>query len=279
MPSFNIALKEAKKLLSAARKETRAADILLDDLFSMDTLSLILNGHNEMTDDDYKRYMNGVQRLLNDEPVQYITNIQYFYGRNFYVNNDTLIPRNETEELVMHVLKNTDSDVVADIGTGTGAIGITLKLERPELDVYISDISKDALEVAKKNKENLEAGVKILNGDLFEPFIEQGIKVDILVSNPPYISEDELEDMSLSVKKYEPKLALFAEEQGLYFYRKMIESLDDILNDGGKAFFEIGWKEKRDVLALVDTYWPNAKREVIQDINGNDRILYIEWVK
>lgn len=279
MPSFNAALSEAKKTLSLENKEPRIVDILMEDLFSMDTVSLLVNGHKKMDEKDYKLFLDSIKRALNDEPVQYITGVQHFYGRIFNVTRDTLIPRNETEELVELVLNRTKGGTVADIGTGTGAIGISLKLENDAFKVYLTDVSKDALKVAKHNKEKLDADVEILHGDLFEPIVNRNIKVDVLVSNPPYIDYSELDDMSDSVKKFEPKLALFAEENGLYFYRKMIKSLDGVLNDGGKVFFEIGWKEKDDVIALVDKYWPKSKREVIKDINGNDRILYIDWVK
>ncbi|CAM3403701.1 peptide chain release factor N(5)-glutamine methyltransferase [Nosocomiicoccus ampullae] len=279
MPSFNAALSEAKKTLSLENKEPRIVDILMEDLFSMDTVSLLVNGHKKMDEKDYKLFLDSIKRALNDEPVQYITGVQHFYGRIFNVTRDTLIPRNETEELVELVLNRTKGGTVADIGTGTGAIGISLKLENDAFKVYLTDVSKDALKVAKSNKEKLDANVEILHGDLFEPIVNRNIKVDVLVSNPPYIDYSELDDMSDSVKKFEPKLALFAKENGLYFYRKMIKSLDDVLNDGGKVFFEIGWKEKDDVIALVDKYWPKSKREVIKDINGNDRILYIDWVK
>lgn len=279
MPSFNDTLSEAKKTLSLENKEPRIADILMEDLFSMDTVSLLVNGHKKMDEKDYKLFLESIKRALNDEPVQYITGVQHFYGRIFNVTRDTLIPRNETEELVELVLNRTKSGIVADIGTGTGAIGISLKLENDAFKVYLTDVSKNALKVAKRNKEKLDANVEILYGDLFEPIVNRNIKADVLVSNPPYIDYSELDDMSDSVKKFEPKLALFAEENGLYFYRKMIKSLDDVLNVGGKVFFEIGWKEKDDVIALVDKYWPNSKREIIKDINGNDRILYIDWVK
>lgn len=279
MPSFNDTLSEVKKTLSKENKEPRIADILMEDLFSMDTVSLLVNGHKKMDEKDYKLFLESIKRALNDEPVQYITGVQHFYGRVFNVTRDTLIPRNETEELVELVLNRTNGGTVADIGTGTGAIGISLKLENDAFKVYLTDVSKNALKVAKRNKEKLDADVEILYGNLFEPIVNRNIKVDVLVSNPPYIDYSELDDMSDSVKKFEPKLALFAKENGLYFYRKMIESLDDVLNDGGKVFFEIGWKEKDDVLSLVDKCWPNSKREVIKDINGNDRILYIDWVK
>ena len=279
MPSFNAALSEAKKTLSLENKEPRIVDILMEDLFSMDPVSLLVNGHKKMDEKDYKLFLDSIKRALNDEPVQYITGVQHFYGRIFNVTRDTLIPRNETEELVELVLNRTKGGTVADIGTGTGAIGISLKLENDAFKVYLTDVSKDALKVAKHNKEKLDADVEILHGDLFEPIVNRNIKVDVLVSNPPYIDYSELDDMSDSVKKFEPKLALFAKENGLYFYRKMIKSLDGVLNDGGKVFFEIGWKEKDDVIALVDKYWPKSKREVIKDINENDRILYIDWVK
>ena len=116
-----------------------------------------------------------------------------------------------------------------------------------------------------------------LHGDLFEPFIERGIKLDILVSNPPYISQEERHLMSPSVLKYEPMTALFAEDQGLYLYKAMISNLPSVLKSNGRVYFEIGFSQGQPLLRFIEKTWPNTDAKVIKDINGNDRILHFTW--
>ena len=279
MLSFNEALKEAKILLEKHHKETRIASLLLEDMFQMDRVALMIRGTEIISDKALKSYHDAVERVIADYPYQYITGLAHFYGRTFKVNSHTLIPRNETEELVYHVLRKVKSGRIVDIGTGTGAIGLTLKLENKALDVYVTDISSDALLVTKQNMDALDAKVTILNGDMLKPLTDKNIKVDVLISNPPYIAESETDVMSESTVKYEPHSALFAEEDGLYFYRHIIEGLESVLNTDGKVFFEIGYKQGEKVKDLFLSNWPKSKVQVIKDINGQDRIIYAEWVK
>lgn len=279
MLSFNEALKRAESLLEKAGKETRIATLLFEDMFNFRRIDFMVNGDKKISNADFSSLMNAVHSVSRGLPYQYVTGTSHFYGRKFKVNSHTLIPRNETEELVYLVSEKVKSGSIADIGTGTGAIGLTLKKENPNLEVILTDISKEALQVAEENMEHLSVNAILLLGDMLHPLIEKKIMVDVIISNPPYISFDEVEYMSESTLKYEPHSALFAEEEGLYFYREIIKDLDAVLKEQGQVFFEIGFKQGLSVRDLFLSYWPNSEVEIIKDINGLDRIIYAEWVR
>ncbi|NQX83757.1 MAG: peptide chain release factor N(5)-glutamine methyltransferase [Mycoplasmataceae bacterium] len=177
-----------------------------------------------------------------DKPIEYIFGYSFFYGRKFYVNNNTLIPRSETEELVNTFLKDIKEGRVLDIGTGSGCIAATLKLENQLLNLTATDISSEAIETAKKNfkKHNLE--IKTIISDIFENI--DCSKYDYIISNPPYISFDESIDDS--VLKYEPHSALFAKDNGLFFYKEIISNAIRFSNIK-KIYFEIGYTQKNEL--------------------------------
>ncbi len=212
-------------------------------------------------------------------PVQHIIGYSYFYGYQMKVNSQVLIPRPETEELVSYVLQTYDQvfqdaavDVV-DIGTGSGAIAIALAKEEPHFSVVATDISHEALVVAKENARRNEAKVSFLEGDMMEPLISQQLRFDILVSNPPYIPEDEyVEDM---VKKNEPNVALFGGVDGMHFYEIILSQAHHILKEKNIILFEHSHSKKKKMIALANRYFPNGKVEVIQDLNGKDRFTII----
>ncbi|CAD2072105.1 peptide chain release factor N(5)-glutamine methyltransferase [Phocicoccus pinnipedialis] len=264
--------------LDSHKKETRIASLLIEDLFGLNRTALISRGTDPISAKDLQTYRHAINSVIADYPYQYVTGTAHFYGRKFSVSKSTLIPRNETEELVYHVLDKVKYGRVVDIGTGTGAIGITLKLENPELDVIITDISEEALQIAEKNKQALKTDVTVLQGDILSPLIRKKIRVDVLISNPPYIADFETNLMSKSTLKHEPHSALFAREEGLYFYRQIIEGLDEVLNMDGQVFFEIGFNQGDKVKGLFLSRWPNSTVEIIKDINGLDRIIYAKWV-
>lgn len=230
-----------------------------------------------IVEDEIKQtFEKGLKRLLKHEPLQHILGYENFYGYRFIVNQDVLIPRDETQELVSNVLADIDAyfknPTVIDVGCGSGIIGITLKKEEPSLNVYASDISEKAITVAKENAKKLSADVTFLCGDLLQPFIENNIKTDILVSNPPYIKNDEI--LEKSVVNYEPNIALFGGVDGLYFYDKILKDAHLVLNDRFMIAFEMGYDQKEALTNLVLHYYPNVKVEVVQDINGKDRMLF-----
>ena len=170
---------------------------------------------------------------------------EMFYGRSFFVNEEVLIPRPETEELIVGVLERIERHFgdekihVADIGTGSGAISITLALENKNLHVYTVDIAQESIEVAKENAKTLGAEVTFYHGDLLSPFYETGQKLDVVVSNPPYIPEEDWRGLSPVVKEHEPKRALVGGEDGLDFYRRFMEELPNVLQKKAIVAFEI----------------------------------------
>ena len=227
-----------------------------------------------------KKYYNGnledaIKRLDNNEAVQYIVGNVDFYGYELNVNKNVLIPRRETEELVYEVInrtKNFNNPVIIDVGTGSGAIAITLSKELKS-HVYASDISFDALDVAKKNCAKTEANITFFEGDMLKPYIDNNIKVDIIVSNPPYIKiDEEIEDV---VKNNEPHLALYAQDNGLEYYKKILSTAKEILNDKFLIAFEIGNTQANDIKNIVKKYFKDVKVEVKKDLSDNDRMFFV----
>lgn len=227
-----------------------------------------------------KRYYKGnindaIKRLEEGEPVQYIVGNVSFYGYNLDVDKRVLIPRRETEELVEEVIKRSKrftNPTIIDVGTGSGAIAISLSKEL-NTHVYASDISLDALEVAKINIDKNNADVELIHGDMLKPYIDSGIKVDIIVSNPPYIKEDEqIEDI---VKNNEPHLALYAKNNGLEYYERILKDAKKILNDRYLIAFEIGNMQSKDIEELAYKYLGDVKVEIKKDLSLNERMLFV----
>ena len=227
-----------------------------------------------------KKYYNGnledaIKRLDNNEAVQYIVGNVNFYGYELDVNKNVLIPRRETEELVYEVInrsKNFNNPVIIDVGTGSGAIAITLSKELKS-HVYASDISPDALIVAKKNCTKTKADITFYEGDMLKPYIDNNIKVDIIVSNPPYIKlDEEIEDV---VKNNEPHLALYAQDNGFEYYKKILSTAKEILNDKFLIAFEIGNTQANDIKNIVKKYFKDVKVEVKKDLSDNDRMFFV----
>lgn len=196
------------------------------------------------------------------------------------VNDDVLIPRPETEEVVFHLLEKYRSVFsedgkleVVDVGTGSGAIAVTLALENQSFSVSAVDISKEALQVASANAEKLGANVRFYQGDLLEPFIKAGKKADIIVSNPPYISEEEMADLSEIVRFHEPLHALTDGGDGLKFYKRFMEDIPLVMKDKVFVVFEIGWNQGAAVKDLILKAFKGAEVEVLKDINGKDRTI------
>ncbi|GAB3058151.1 peptide chain release factor N(5)-glutamine methyltransferase [Salinicoccus sesuvii] len=277
--SYREMVKEAKASLSVSGQETGPATLLLEDLFGMSTARFMLENDMEVPVEERMQYEAAIRRIVAGEPYQYVVGHAWFYGEKFTVTRDTLIPRNETEELVELIL-TTEPDnglKVVDIGCGTGVIGLTLANAWQDNSVILTDISKAVLEVARKNATALSADVNMFEGNLFEPLIERNIKVDCIVSNPPYIGREELADMGRSVVAHEPVLALFAEEEGFLLYKRMVDRLDEVLKPGGAVYFEIGWKQAKVLCDYIKARWPRVEPKVKKDINGNDRMLHFRW--
>lgn len=218
---------------------------------------------------------DGIKRLNNGEPVQYIVGNVDFYGYKINVNKNVLIPRFETEELVFKTInlikKNLNENIkVLDIGTGSGCISIALKKEIPGLDITAVDISEDALVVAKNNALENNCEINFIKSDLFNNIDD---KYDLIISNPPYISYDE-QIMDI-VKKNEPHLALYAKNNGLYFYEEIIKNSSNYLNDKNIIAFEIGYLQANEIKKMVHKYYPNANIIIEKDMQEKDRFVFI----
>lgn len=243
-----------------------------------------INLYIDLDRDVDERVMNkfnpGIKRLIEGEPMNYVLGYSYFYGYKFIVNEDVLIPRPETEELVGLILSKYDEYFpkkkvnVCDVGTGSGAIAIALKKEEDNLNMYASDISDKALVVAKENARNNNCDITFYEGSMLDPYIDNNIKVDILISNPPYIKETET--IESSVYDYEPHVALFGGDDGLKFYREIFENAYKILNKRALLFFEMGYDQKDNLTKLAKQYFPDSTVEIQKDINNKDRMLFIK---
>lgn len=280
MATYREVLKEAQKQLREKGLSEQEAQLYMVELCTLKVHDLYLEIDQEMDAEIQGLYEKGIKRLLVNEPLAHILGYEWFYGYRFVVNEDVLIPRPETEELAANILAEYDQyfadqeDVtLADIGTGSGALAVTLKKEAEALNVIGTDISEKAIEVACENARNNEAAVPFMVGDMLEPLIDRNLKVDILVSNPPYIPIHE--EMESSVVDYEPHVALFGGEDGLKFYRIIFENCRKVLKEKAMLAFEMGWNQKEAMEKLVKAYFPNDRFEIIKDMSGKDRMLFI----
>ena len=247
-------------------------DLLLMGLNDWTYSQLILHLRDECQ--NWPVFETYVKRAVNNEPIQYILKQAHFYGRAFYVDQRVLIPRIETEELIEWILADNKqaNKKVLDIGTGSGAIAITLKCEQPSWQVTASDISKDAIVVAKQNSTNLQANIDFIESDVFNHIDDQ---YDLIISNPPYITDTETAVMDQTVLKHEPHLALFAPNQGLAIYQQIALNLKDHLLKDGTAYFEIGYQQGPKIIEIFKKALPDAIVTLKKDMAGNDRMVKV----
>lgn len=258
-------------------KEESAVFIYLSFILKLSSTDFFLKQDEEIADSDIKAFEEGFKKYLyENKPIQYLTNETIFFGYPYYVDERVLIPRFETEELTENVLLLYDqyfqgeSVEVCDIGTGSGAIAITLSLEEENMHVYASDISNVALEVARLNNTKLGGKVIFLQGDMVEPFY--GHKFDIIVSNPPYIPETE--EVDPLVKENEPNIALFGGD-GTYFYDIILKNVDKIKKDRCIIAFEHGYNKNQAIEDLAYKYLKSCKVIHKKDLQGLDRMTFI----
>ena len=256
------------------------AEIVFSHVLNIDRMMLFTKYRDDVEDEEIEKIRYFIQKIGREKfPVQYLLNEQEFYGRKFYVDKGVLIPRQDTEILVEKmidtlkdkVLKNEIHPKILDIGVGSGIIGITAALEIESSYVLGADISDKALETAKKNKEILKvSNIKFLKSDLFENV--EFREFDMIVSNPPYISLNEIGIMSDDTLLHEPSEALFAENDGLYFYYEICQKASDYLADFGYLLFEIGYKQGKNVAKIMaSSGFKNI--EVVKDLAGLDRVV------
>lgn len=268
-----------KKLAKSHNVEVEGIKILVLEMSGLNGAEFLLNIHSEVDRELEEIIKKGIEEYINGKPVQHIVGYTYFYGYKMIVNGDVLIPRPETEELIGYVLAYYDEmfdgkkvDVV-DVGTGSGNIAVALACEESNMKVCASDISFEALETAKVNAENNHANVTFYQGNMLDPFIEKGLKFDILVSNPPYIPDDEY--VEPLVLDNEPNIALFGGNKGMKFYQEIFENAKKVLKEKAIMAFEHSHKTRLEMLELANTYFPKANSFVIKDLNGKDRFLIV----
>ncbi len=237
----------------------------------------ILDYEYELSADQETETRDILNRLLNNEPIQYIDNQAFFFGESFFVDSSVLIPRPETEELVQLILDdNPESHLtVLDIGTGSGIIPISLAKRRPNWEVFACDVSNEALVVARRNSRELikSEAVAFYMEDILQPITQYDQELDIIVSNPPYVLESDKQQMGENVLKFEPHLALFVEDTDpLLFYRKIVLYANDNLKSTGKLYFEIHEDLATGVCEIMSSYgYRNVS--VVKDLQHKDRMV------
>ena len=249
--------------------------LLLASVLDKNPLELNLHLNDLVNEDQILKYKKCLESIKKGEPIQYALGKTNFYGFDFYVDKRVLIPRFETEELVyntkIYIDKYFSNDVkILDLCSGSGCIGLTLEKLNNNFDLTLSDISKDAIDVININAKNLEADVNIIESNLFQNISS---KFDVIISNPPYVSEsDEVSDIVL---KNEPHLALYAKNDGLEFYERILKSCENYLNDRYLIAFEIGSSQKDKIISLINKYLKNVKIIAKKDMHERDRMIFI----
>ena len=251
-------------------------DFALCEINDYDYLGLTKTFDDEIK--NYSFFKEAMGRYINGEMIEYIFNRAYFLQLPLYVDKNVLIPRQETEELVLKACRLINLNfkygnaTIADVCTGSGALGLYLAANYPFSKVYLSDYSKEAIRVAKKNADNLSLKVETLEGDMLKPFIEKGIKLDVIICNPPYIEDESTIDEK--TWKQEPHLALLAKPCTKY-YEQLLKDIDKVMNKVYLIGFEIGEDMKDALEPLVKKYCPNAKYSFEEDMYGKMRYLFI----
>lgn len=275
------ALNGASSFFRENGREEVAARLLLQHVLKKSYTDLLTSMRDKISEDDCEAFWQMVESHAKGMPIQYIIGKEEFYGRTFMVNESVLIPRPETEELIVEASKrikrifgDQPNIQLADIGTGSGAIAITLKKEIPSLHVTATDISPAALKVAKTNAAKLEADIHFEEGDLTAPIEQQ--KWHVVLSNPPYIAYDEAKEMSVVVLEHEPHTALFADEDGLALYKRLAMNLPNLMTKPSFIGVEIGYAQGPAVAELFKESFPQAKIDILKDINGKNRMVFCE---
>jgi len=268
-------LAELEQELVAAGEEAESLSFVYRALNQLSFTDFVLKLRAEVSQEDREQLKAIQDQLLAHKPAQYIIGSSDFHGLNLKVDERVLIPRPETEELVELILsENPETSLfVLDIGTGSGAIALALANSRPDWQITASDLSRDALSLAAENAQSCGLSLTFVQSDCLDAI--QG-KFDIIVSNPPYISEADKDEVGLNVLASEPHMALFAVENGYAIYRKIAEQAGDYLTEKGKIYLEIGYKQGDGVVDLLKQFFPQKRIRVLKDQFGKDRMVAMD---
>lgn len=269
---INSVLKEGETLLLDNNKDKNISKYLLKYLLKYNEQDISKNIN--ITKKEYKIFVKAINKYMNGTSIQYITHEQSFYNKNLYVNKNVLIPRPETEYLVEksidYINKYFNKPVIADVCTGSGCIAIAIKSALEESIIFATDISRKALKVASKNIKNSNLDIKLLKGDFLKPIIKKHIKLDVIISNPPYLTKEDKIDKE--VLENEPHIALFG---GLDGYKKILEQSKEVLNDKAIIAFELQNSIIKKLKQEVKKIYPEACISIEKDLSNKDRYMFI----
>jgi len=280
MKTYRELFKSYETICTKKKIDITSLKFLYNEILLSYNLHHITNANDEVNPKVEIMLSEKFKQLEKGLPVQYIIGYTYFYNLKIKVNKDVLIPRFDTEVLVELVLfdNQEESKKIVDVGTGSGCIAIALKKENENFEVIGIDISGGAIRVAETNAVENDVEIDFIQGDLLEPLIEKDTKVDVIVSNPPYIDINDKE-LADSVKLHEPHLALFSDEAGLSHIKDILEQSSSVLNDGGLIYLEIGHKQAKEVEKLIGQIIKEAVEvKVFKDMSGKDRVIRIKFI-
>ena len=252
-------------------------DFALQEVNSFSYLELTQKYNEEIS--DYQLFINSIKRYIDGEMIEYVFNKAYFLSLPFYVNKNVLIPRQETEQLVTLTLEHIhkmfgDSHIdIADVCTGSGAIGITISKALPNSNIFLTDISEEALKVAKVNANKYAKNINIFKGDMLSPLIENNIKLDVIVCNPPYI--EDIKTIDERTWKQEPHLALLA-SPSTFFYEQIFKDHQKVMKPKFLLAFEIGEDMEEALTILTKKYFDKCEHQFVKDIYDKTRFLFIK---
>lgn len=261
------------------------AEILLAFQLDTERLKLYLEYDQPIGESDINSYRSMLKRLVQGEPIQYITGIQEFWSLEFQVNKNVLIPRPETEILIEQALKIyreeyyeiNSSPVIIDVGTGSGAIAVSLacELKSTASGIWASDISRSALDTAINNAKNhgVMDMIEFIQGDLFEPLKNKGIKFDFILSNPPYVTAEEYDSLPCKIRNFEPRIALDGRDDGLFYIKKLISQAGIYLKPGGWLGIEMAPGQISQSIDLLDNIKSYDRKQIIKDYSNKDRVV------
>jgi len=277
--TYNEILKELKERFEAAGLPEPSSDamLLMDYIAGMNRTKLFLSGNEEVPADILESLREAAGKRILRIPLQHITGFQSFMGLEIAVDENVLIPRQDTEILVEEIIKEGSSGLrILDLCTGSGCILLSLLKYMNNCEGVGVDISEEALELARKNSERLHIPATFIHSDLFDSLSKNDDKYDIIVSNPPYIKSDDIDGLMDEVRLHEPLIALDGDTDGLKFYRIITDRSGEYLSIGGKLYFEIGYDEASEVSRLMtDAGFIDVR--VIKDLAGLDRVVRGEY--